>query len=263
MPRTARLRLRHACRGATARPPCFCASEANLPHTARSRKPPCESGIARDCMNRTIYDVAIVGAGPNGLTAAAVCALFGPIPWRAPECRGAAVVHLGGTFEEIARSEAAAADGRIAEAPFVLIAQQSAFDSSRAPSGRHTGWAYCHVPHGSSVDMTARIERQIERFAPGFSDLILARRAMSPADIEAHNPNMIGGDIGGGSNGLPQFLARPVPRWNPYRTSNPRLFLCSSSTPPGGGVHGMCGYWAARTALRSVFRSDVSAELRV
>ena len=181
-------------------------------------------------------------------------ALSGPIPWRAPECAQAATVHVGGTDDEIARSEAAANAGRIAEAPFVLVAQQSQFDRTRAPSGQHTGWAYCHVPHGAEVDMTERIERQIERFAPGFRDLVLARHAMPPAALEAHNPNLVGGDIGGGANTLGQFLARPFPRWNPYTTSNPRLFMCSSSTPPGAGVHGMCGYWAARTVLRRVFR---------
>jgi phytoene dehydrogenase-like protein len=176
-------------------------------------------------------------------------ALSGPIPWRAPECARASTVHVGGTYEEIARSEAAASSGRIADSPFVLIAQQSHFDDSRAPAGRHTGWAYCHVPHASPVDMTDRIERQIERFAPGFRDLVLARHVMSPAAFEAHNPNLVGGDIGGGANTLDQFLLRPVPQWNPYVTSNPRVFVCSSSTPPGGGVHGMCGYWAARSAL--------------
>ena len=176
-------------------------------------------------------------------------ALRGPIPWRAPECLRAATVHVAGTLEELLASEDAAVNGRVAERPFVLVAQQSMFDRTRAPEGHHTGWAYCHVPHASSVDMTERIELQIERFAPGFRDLILARRTMSPADIEAHNQNMIGGDIGGGANDLSQFFFRPTLRWNPYTTPNPRLFLCSSSTPPGGGVHGMCGYWAAKAAL--------------
>ena len=181
-------------------------------------------------------------------------ALRGPIPWKAAACHQAATVHLGATFEEIARSEDDAVSGRICERPFVLIAQQSLFDASRAPAGHHTGWAYCHVPNGAAVDMTERIERQIERFAPGFTDLILDRRTMSPADVEAHNPNMIGGDIGGGANDLGQFLFRPVRRWNPYTTPNPRLLMCSSSTPPGGGVHGMCGYWAAQSALRRTLR---------
>lgn len=181
-------------------------------------------------------------------------ALSQPIPWKAPECARAATVHLGGTFDELAASERDASQGRICDRPFVLVAQQSMFDPSRAPAGQQTGWAYCHVPHGSTVDMTARIENQIERFAPGFRDVILARRAMSPADVEAHNANMIGGDIGGGSNELSQFLFRPTRRWNPYTTPNPRLFICSSSTPPGGGVHGMCGYWAAHAALDGVLR---------
>jgi phytoene dehydrogenase-like protein len=179
-------------------------------------------------------------------------ALSGPIPWTAPECATAVTVHLGASFADIAASEHASSSGRVSDRPFVLMAQQSLFDDTRAPRGRHTGWAYCHVPHASSVDMTDRIERQVERFAPGFRDLILARRTMAPADIEAHNANMIGGDIGGGSNDLGQFLFRPVVRWNPYRTPNPRVFLCSSSTPPGGGVHGMCGYWAAQSAMRQL-----------
>lgn len=179
-------------------------------------------------------------------------ALRGPIPWTAPECMRAATVHVAGTFEELAASEDAAVNGRIADRPFVLVAQQSLFDRTRAPEGHHTGWAYCHVPNGATTDMTERIERQIERFAPGFRDLILARRAMAPADVEAHNPNMRGGDIGGGANDLSQFFFRPTLRWDPYSTPNPRLYLCSSSTPPGGGVHGMCGYWAARSALSRV-----------
>jgi phytoene dehydrogenase-like protein len=181
-------------------------------------------------------------------------ALRGPIPWKAAACRHAATVHVAGTFEEIAQSEADAVTGRICDRPFVLVAQQSLFDASRAPAGHHTGWAYCHVPNGTTVDMTARIESQIERFAPGFKDLVLARRTMSPADLEAHNANMIGGDISGGANDLAQVLFRPVRRWNPYTTPNARLFLCSSSTPPGGGVHGMCGYWAAHHALRTRLR---------
>jgi phytoene dehydrogenase-like protein len=181
-------------------------------------------------------------------------ALAGKIPWKASECAHAATVHVAGTYEEIVASEYAATHGAIAERPFVLVAQQSLFDNTRAPAGQHTGWAYCHVPHGATVDMTAAIERQIERFAPGFTELILARRTMSPAEVEAHNPNMPGGDIGGGANDLTQFLFRPTRRWDPYSTPNPRLFLCSSSTPPGGGVHGMCGYWAAMSALASVLR---------
>jgi phytoene dehydrogenase-like protein len=134
-------------------------------------------------------------------------------------------------------------------------------DDSRAPHGRQTGWAYCHVPHGSDVDMTGRIEAQIERFAPGFRDVVLARHTIVPSTLHAHNANMIGGDIGGGANTLRQFLLRPAPRWNPYTTSHPRLYICSSSTPPGGGVHGMCGYWAASTVLRRVFRRTLPAAL--
>ena len=190
-------------------------------------------------------------------------ALSERIPWRAPECRQAATVHVGGTYDEIARSEADAAAGRINDRPFVLVAQQSNFDRSRAPSGHHTGWAYCHVPHGSTADMTDRIERQIERFAPGFRDTILARRVRPPATIEVHNPNMIGGDICGGANTLRQSLFRPAMRWNPYATSHPKLFIGSSSTPPGGGVHGMCGYWAAETVLARVFQQRLPERLRI
>ena len=190
-------------------------------------------------------------------------ALASPIPWRAADCARAATVHVGGTLEEVARSEADACAGRIADAPFVLVAQQSSFDGRRAPSGQHTGWAYCHVPNGCDVDMTDRIERQIERFAPGFRDTILARHVMPPRALESHNPNLVGGDIGGGANTLRQVLARPFPRWNPYTTSNPRIFVCSSSTPPGGGVHGMCGYWAARSVLSRVFDKAVPRALHL
>lgn len=190
-------------------------------------------------------------------------ALSEAIPWRDSACQNAATVHLGGSAAEIVQSEAAANAGAHSPQPFVLLAQQSVMDGSRAPGSRHTGWAYCHVPHGSEVDMTSRIEAQIERFAPGFRDIVLARHVMSPRQLEAHNPNMIGGDIGGGANTLRQFLVRPTVRWDPYTTPHPRLFLCSSSTPPGGGVHGMCGYWAARTVLRRVFARGVSADLTV
>jgi phytoene dehydrogenase-like protein len=190
-------------------------------------------------------------------------ALSGPVPWRASACAGAATVHLGGSYPEIARSESDVAAGRIPDAPFVLFAQQSAFDDSRAPAGRHTAWAYCHVPHGSTADMTDRIERQIERFAPGFRGLVLHRHTLTPKEIESRNPNMVGGDIGGGANTLDQVILRPVPRWNPYTTPDPRLFLCSSSTPPGAGVHGMCGYWAARTVLKRVFRRAVPTAFTV
>lgn len=183
-------------------------------------------------------------------------ALAGPVPWKAKECALAATVHVGGTLEEIARSEEEMWRGQHPEKPFTLFAQQSLFDSSRAPEGKHTGWAYCHVPHGSDFDMTERIERQMERFAPGFRDLVLARRTMTTRDVEAHNPNMIGGDIGGGANNLAQFIARPLLRYDPYSTPNQRIYICSSSTPPGGGVHGMCGHWAARSALKRTFGKD-------
>lgn len=188
-------------------------------------------------------------------------ALSRKIPWRAPACADAATVHVGGTFEEIARSESEANLGRPADAPFVIVAQQSHFDDTRAPEGRHTGWAYCHVPHGSTVDMTERIERQIERFAPGFRDTILDRHVMTPAALESHNPNLVGGDILGGATTLAQSLFRPFPRVDPYATSSSRIFLCSSSTPPGGGIHGMCGYWAARSVLRRVFRRHMPLAL--
>ena len=179
-------------------------------------------------------------------------ALDGPIPWRAAECGRAATVHLGGTLGEIARSERAAWRSEPADAPYVLLAQQSLFDPSRAPGGGHTAWAYCHVPNGCPVDMTDRIERQVERFAPGFRDRILARAAMSPADMERYNPNYVGGDINGGAGDLRQLFTRPVARRSPYTTPIAGVFLCSSSTPPGGGVHGMCGYHAAQAALHQL-----------
>lgn len=180
-------------------------------------------------------------------------ALDGPIPWRNPECGRALTVHVGGTLEEIARSEWQMARGSVPDAPYVLVAQQSLVDPTRAPAGKHTGWAYCHVPNGCTADLTGRIEAQIERFAPGFRQRILARHTINAAQLEAHNAAMVGGDIGGGANDLLNFLFRPTLRLNPYTTPNPRLFICSSSTPPGGGVHGMCGYHAARTVLRRVF----------
>ncbi|HEY4346852.1 MAG TPA: NAD(P)/FAD-dependent oxidoreductase [Gaiellaceae bacterium] len=176
-------------------------------------------------------------------------ALAGPIPWLAPDCAQAATVHLGATLDEIVASERAAWRGEVVERPFVILAQQSLFDPSRAPAGKHTAWAYCHVPNGSPVDMTARIEAQVERFAAGFGELILARSAMGPAQLEAHNPNYIGGDINGGAADLRQLFARPVARVSPYATPLPGVFLCSASTPPGGGVHGMCGFHAAAAAL--------------
>lgn len=188
-------------------------------------------------------------------------ALDGPIPWRNPECARATTVHVGGAFEEVLRSEWQATHGEAPEQPFVLVAQQSLLDPTRAPAGRHTGWAYCHVPNGYSGDLTGRIEAAIARFAPGFRDRILARHSISPVQLEAHNAAMTGGDMAGGANDLAQFLFRPMPRWNPYATPNPRLFLCSSSTPPGGGVHGMCGYHAAQTVLRRVFGGARAAGL--
>jgi len=176
-------------------------------------------------------------------------ALDEPIPWKAPECSNAGTVHLGGTLAEIASAEADVWKGKHPERPFVLLAQQSLFDATRAPAGKHTAWAYCHVPNASSFDMTERIEAQIERFAPGFRDSILVRHSISPIELERYNANDVGGDIGGGVQDLWQFFTRPTIRVNPYATPSKGLYLCSSSTPPGGAVHGMCGYFAARTAL--------------
>jgi phytoene dehydrogenase-like protein len=177
-------------------------------------------------------------------------ALDGPIPWQAPACANAATIHLGGTLAEIAASERAAWEGEHSERPFVLVAQQSLFDPTRAPPGKHAAWAYCHVPHGSTVDMIEPIERQIERFAPGFRERILARSVHSPEALERYNPNYIGGDINGGVQDLWQLFTRPTMRLVPYATPIPGLYICSSSTPPGGGVHGLCGHFAARAALR-------------
>ena len=175
-------------------------------------------------------------------------ALDAPIPWRANACSRAATVHVGGTLEEIAASERDAWKGRISERPFVVLVQPTLFDPSRAPAGKHTAWAYCHVPHASTAGMLERIESQIERFAPGFRDRILARSAMTPSDIERRNPNLVGGDIGAGVTDLDQFFARPTWWW--YSTPVRGLYLCSAATPPGVGVHGMCGYFAAQRALR-------------
>ncbi|MGM9509338.1 phytoene desaturase family protein [Larkinella sp. GY13] len=180
-------------------------------------------------------------------------ALDGPIPFTAESCRQAGTVHLGNTLEEIADSELRASKGQHPEKPYVLLAQQSLFDATRAPAGKHTAWAYCHIPNGSTVDMTKAIENQIERFAPGFRDRVLARHTMNPAQMEAHNPNYIGGDINGGIIDIGQLFTRPALRWSPYRTSAKGLYICSSSTPPGGGVHGMCGHHAALRALKDVF----------
>jgi phytoene dehydrogenase-like protein len=175
-------------------------------------------------------------------------ALDGPIPWRADACRRAGTVHVGGTLDEIVEAEDAVASGSVAERPFVILAQPTVADPTRAPAGKHVGWAYCHVPNGSTVDMRERIEAQVERFAPGFTSRILARHVMSPADLERHNANNVGGDINGGIADLRQLFIRPTPRL--YATPNRQLYLCSSSTPPGGGVHGMCGAYAARKALK-------------
>ncbi len=179
-------------------------------------------------------------------------AIEGAIPWTNPDLLRAGTVHLGGTAEEVAESERAVARGRTSRRPFVLVAQQSLFDASRAPEGRNTVWAYCHVPNGSTVDMTDAILGQIERFAPGFRERVLAIKARGPAALEAENPNYIGGDINGGLQDLLQLYTRPAIRLDPYATPDPRLFLCSSSTPPGGGVHGLCGAHAAASALRGV-----------
>lgn len=174
-------------------------------------------------------------------------ALSAPIPWKATGCFRAATVHVGGTMEEIQASEAAVAGGRTADRPFVLVSQPTLFDTSRAPAGKHIAWAYCHVPNGSQENMLDRVERQIERFAPGFRDCILARRTFSPAEMESMDANLVGGDINGGVMDVRQFLFRPT--WRQYRTSAENVFLCSSSTAPGGGVHGMCGYNSAKAAL--------------
>lgn len=176
-------------------------------------------------------------------------ALSGSIPWKDPHCLEASTVHVGGTLEEIATAEAAVWRGEHPLRPFVLVCQQSEFDRSRAPDGKHTGWAYCHVPSGSTMDMTEIVERQVERFAPGFRSCILARHVTTPANLERYNPNNVGGAIAGGVADLYQLFTRPVARLNPYTTPNPRVLICSASTPPGGGVHGMCGYHAAKTAL--------------
>jgi phytoene dehydrogenase-like protein len=181
-------------------------------------------------------------------------ALDGPIPWTASACTRAGTVHVGGTLAEIAASERAAWHGEQAERPFVLVAQQSLFDTTRAPAGKHTVWAYCHVPNGSTEDMTERIERQLERFAPGFRDRILARHVLSPRQLEQYNANYVGGDINGGVQDVWQLFTRPTRRLIPYTTPLPRLYICSASTPPGGGVHGLCGYFAARAVLRGTLR---------
>jgi phytoene dehydrogenase-like protein len=181
-------------------------------------------------------------------------ALSEPIPWRAAQCRRAATIHLGGTLEEITVAESQVYRGEHAERPYILVAQQSLFDDTRTPTGKHTAWAYCHVPAYSTLDMTEAIERQIERFAPGFRDCILSQTTMGPADMQRHNANYIGGDISGGMMDIWQLFTRPTIRLSPYTTPNRQIYICSSSTPPGGGVHGMCGYFAAQSALRRALR---------
>jgi phytoene dehydrogenase-like protein len=177
-------------------------------------------------------------------------ALSEPIPWKASECHRAMTVHVGGTFAEIAQAEYEVSKGRQVQKPYVLVAQPSLFDPTRAPAGKHTAWAYCHVPNGSKEDRTTQIEAQIERFAPGFRGCVLARRVLAPADLESMDANLVGGDVGAGALSLRQVLFRPSLRG--YRTGTPGLYLCSASTPPGGGVHGMCGYHAAQAALRDL-----------
>ncbi|HXQ60144.1 MAG TPA: NAD(P)/FAD-dependent oxidoreductase [Acidimicrobiales bacterium] len=187
-------------------------------------------------------------------------ALAGPVPWEAEACRRAGTVHVGGTLAEVARSESDVAAGRHPERPYCLVAQPGVVDATRAPSGCQTLWAYCHVPAGSPTDMTSRIESQIERFAPGFRDLVLDRRTTTAVQTEDQNPNYVGGDINGGRATLRQTIFRPTVRWNPYRTGLPGVFLCSASTPPGGGVHGMSGYGAARVALGDLGLSSRSGD---
>jgi phytoene dehydrogenase-like protein len=181
-------------------------------------------------------------------------ALSAPIPWRAGECSRSPTVHLGGTLAEIAQSERDAWQGIRSNAPYVIMVQPTLFDPTRAPAGRHIAWAYCHTPHGSSDDVTSAVEAQIERFAPGFRDCVLARTTHHALQMEAYNPNYVGGDINGGVQDLRQQFTRPMLRAVPYSTPTPDIFICSSSTPPGGGVHGMCGYYAAQAALASVLR---------
>lgn len=184
-------------------------------------------------------------------------ALDDPIPFKAESCKTAGTVHIGGTLQEIVDSEQQIWNGKHSEKPYVLLAQQSLFDSTRAPAGKQTAWAYCHVPNGSTVDMTAIIESQIERFAPGFKERILAKHTLNTLQIEDYNPNYIGGDINGGVIDLGQLFTRPALRWSPYKTSARGLYLCSASTPPGGGVHGMCGYYAAKRVLKDM---DISVQ---
>jgi phytoene dehydrogenase-like protein len=186
-------------------------------------------------------------------------ALDAPIPFTASECREAGTIHLGNSFEEIVTSEQLIYEGKHPEKPFIILAQQSLFDASRAPEGKQTAWAYCHVPNGSEVNMTNRIENQVERFAPGFKDRIIGRHVMNTAQVEGYNPNYIGGDINGGIIDIRQLFTRPALRLSPYKTSAKGIYICSSSTPPGGGVHGMCGYHAAKRALKDVFNIRINS----
>jgi len=186
-------------------------------------------------------------------------AIDAPIPFLAAECRRAGTVHIGNSLEEIAAAEELVSQGEHPEKPFVLLAQQSLFDPSRAPGGKHTAWAYCHVPNHSNMDMTRQIENQVERFAPGFKERILARHTMNTVQLEEYDPNYIGGDIAGGMMNLGQLFTRPALRFSPYKTSAKGIYLCSSSTPPGAGVHGMCGYYAAKKALKDIFRKKITA----
>jgi phytoene dehydrogenase-like protein len=181
-------------------------------------------------------------------------ALDGPVPWRAPECERAGTVHIGGPLDEIAASERDAWNGRHSERPFVLLAQPTLFDPTRAPAGQHTVWTYCHVPNGSKVDMLPRIEQQIERFAPGFRERVIARSVMPPVDIEYHNANLVGGDVAAGACDIRQLFTRPTRQW--YSTPARGVYICSASTPPGAGVHGMCGYFAAKLALDEVLKDS-------
>lgn len=180
-------------------------------------------------------------------------ALSEPVPWQNPYCRKAGTLHLGGTMEEIREAEQAVWDGKHHEKPYVLIVQPSLFDKTRAPEGKHTLWGYCHVPNGSKEDMIKIIENQIERFAPGFKDTIIAKNTISAAGFEQYNSNYIGGDINGGAQYFSQLFGRPILRWNPYHIPGSSMYICSASTPPGGGVHGMCGFHAAESALKNEF----------
>ena len=213
--------------------------------------------IAGDAVTRSRRRL---GGWQHGMAAFKVdWALEGPIPWADPLSGGAGTVHVGGSFEEVAASERAALRGRHTSRPFVLVSQPTVWDPTRAPAGRHVAWGYCHVPHGSTRDMTDAIEDQIERFAPGFRDLVIGRSVKAPADLAAHNPNYVGGDIGGGAMTLGQLTARPRPGPDPYRIGD-HLYLCSAATPPGAGVHGMCGYHAARSALAHSGAQAVSTQ---